>query len=124
MEGLVVFDTNILIDLFSGHEKASQTLARFPEKRAISLITWIEVMVGARKYRQEEQTREVLDAFTILPVSLTVAERSVEIRQQCGMKLPDAIILATAQVYSRTLLTRNSKDFGGIAGAEIPYVLK
>ncbi|CCJ87123.1 type II toxin-antitoxin system VapC family toxin [Cronobacter dublinensis] len=124
MEGLVVFDTNILIDLFSGHEKASQTLARFPEKRAISLITWIEVMVGARKYRQEERTREVLDAFTILPVSLTVAERSVEIRQQCGMKLPDAIILATAQVYSRTLLTRNSKDFGGIAGAEIPYVLK
>ncbi|EOU9560924.1 type II toxin-antitoxin system VapC family toxin [Cronobacter dublinensis] len=124
MAGLVVFDTNILIDLFSGHEKASQTLARFPEKRAISLITWIEVMVGARKYRQEERTREVLDAFTILPVSLTVAERSVEIRQQCGMKLPDAIILATAQVYSRTLLTRNSKDFGGIAGAEIPYVLK
>lgn len=124
MEGLVVFDTNILIDLFSGHEKASQTLARFPEKRAVSLITWIEVMVGARKYRQEERTREVLDAFTILPVSLTVAERSVEIRQQCGMKLPDAIILATAQVYSRTLLTRNSKDFGGIAGAEIPYVLK
>ncbi|EOY5379690.1 type II toxin-antitoxin system VapC family toxin [Cronobacter dublinensis] len=124
MEGLVVFDTNILIDLFSGHEKASQTLARFPEKRAISLITWIEAMVGARKYRQEERTREVLDAFTILPVSLTVAERSVEIRQQCGMKLPDAIILATAQVYSRTLLTRNSKDFGGIAGAEIPYVLK
>ncbi|WNY83104.1 type II toxin-antitoxin system VapC family toxin [Cronobacter dublinensis] len=124
MAGLVVFDTNILIDLFSGHEKASQTLARFPEKQAISLITWIEVMVGARKYRQEERTREVLDAFTILPVSLTVAERSVEIRQQCGMKLSDAIILATAQVYSRTLLTRNSKDFGGIAGAEIPYVLK
>ncbi len=46
MAGLAVFDTNILIDLFSGHEKASQTLARFPEKQAISLITWIEVMVG------------------------------------------------------------------------------
>ncbi|EKY3196592.1 type II toxin-antitoxin system VapC family toxin [Cronobacter turicensis] len=120
---LAVFDTNILIDLFRGHEKARQTLARFPEKRAISLITWIEVMVGARNYHQEARTREVLGAFTVLPVSLSVAECSVEIRQQCGMKLPDAIILATAQVHSRTLLTRNSKDFGGIAGAEIPYVL-
>lgn len=79
---LAVFDTNILIDLFSGHEKARQTLARFPEKRAISLITWIEVMVGARKYHQEARTREVLGAFTVLPVSLSIAERSVEIRQQ------------------------------------------
>ncbi|ELY7393472.1 type II toxin-antitoxin system VapC family toxin [Cronobacter universalis] len=120
---LAVFDTNILIDLFSGHEKARQTLARFPENRAISLITWIEVMVGARKHQQETRTREVLGAFTVLPVSLSVAERSVEIRQQCGMKLPDAIILATAQVHSRMLLTRNSKDFEGVAGAEIPCVL-
>ncbi|HAU5497956.1 TPA: type II toxin-antitoxin system VapC family toxin [Cronobacter sakazakii] len=119
---LAVFDTNILIDLFSGHEKARQTLGRFPENRAISLITWIEVMVGARKHHQEQQTREVLATF-VLPVSLSVAERSVEIRRQCGMKLPDAIILATAQVHSRMLLTRNSKDFEGVTGAEIPYVL-
>lgn len=120
---LAVFDTNILIDLFSGHEKARQTLGRFPENRAISLITWIEVMVGARKHHQEQQTREVLATFTVLPVSLSVAERSVEIRRQCGMKLPDAIILATAQVHPRMLLTRNSKDFEGVTGAEIPYVL-
>ncbi|WP_105604442.1 PIN domain-containing protein, partial [Cronobacter sakazakii] len=83
----------------------------------------IEVMVGARKHHQEQQTREVLATFTVLPVSLSVAERSVEIRRQCGMKLPDAIILATAQVHSRMLLTRNSKDFEGVTGAEIPYVL-
>jgi len=39
------------------------------------------------------------------------------------MKLPDAIILATAQVHRRSLLTRNTKDFSGISGVVTPYIL-
>ncbi|WP_276643566.1 type II toxin-antitoxin system VapC family toxin [Siccibacter turicensis] len=124
MESTAVFDTNILIDLFSGHRQAAEVLEAYPINRGISLMTWIEVMVGAKKYGQERRTREVLESFDILPVSAAVAERSVMIRQQHGMKLPDAIILATAQVHSRMLVTRNSKDFGGITGVTIPYKLE
>lgn len=121
MESPAIFDTNILIDLFSGHFEAAKILDRHSQRRAISLITWIEVMVGAKKYHQEVETREALDSFEIFPVSATVAERSVLIRQEHRIKLPDAIILATAQVYSRALITRNTKDFAGIAGVTIPY---
>lgn len=124
MEGLVVFDTNILIDLFSGHTQAKEALSRFPVNRAISLMTWIEIMVGAKKHNQEARTREVLDTFEILAICSAVAERSVLLRQQHGMKLPDAIILATAQVHSRRLVTRNVKDFDGLNGVTIPYSLQ
>lgn len=39
------------------------------------------------------------------------------------MKLPDAIILATAQIHRRELVTRNTKDFAGVPGVIMPYQL-
>ncbi|STU26018.1 PIN domain-containing protein [Klebsiella pneumoniae] len=47
--GSALFDTNILIDLFSGRREAKQALEAWPPQNAISLITWMEVMVGAKK---------------------------------------------------------------------------
>lgn len=118
-----LFDTNILIDLFRGQRQAMQALEDYSAQRAISLITWMEVMVGAKKYQQEHQTRVALSAFEIIEVSRDIAERSVALRMEYGMKLPDAIILATAQVHRRDLLTRNTKDFADIPGVITPYVL-
>ncbi len=46
--GSALFDTNILIDLFSGRREAKQALEARPPQNAISLITWMEVMVGAK----------------------------------------------------------------------------
>ena len=42
-----LFDTNILIDYLNGVEAARTELGRYSDK-AISLITWMEVMVGGR----------------------------------------------------------------------------
>jgi len=39
-----------------------------------------------------------------------------DIRKQYKIKLPDAIIAATARIYNLTLLTRNTKDFQEISG--------
>lgn len=121
--GSALFDTNILIDLFSGRREAKQALDAWPPQNAISLITWMEVMVGAKKYNQEHRTRVAMSAFNIIGVSQEIAERSVALRQEYGMKLPDAIILATAQVHHLELVTRNTKDFAGIPGVATPYEL-
>ena len=121
VNGSALFDTNILIDLFSGRAEAKYAIETWPPQNAISLITWMEVMVGAKKYRQESRTRVALSAFNIIGVSQDIAERSVRLRQEYGMKLPDAIILATAQIHRLTLVTRNTKDFAEIPGAITPY---
>ena len=123
-KGPVLFDTNILIDLFSGHQEAQHVLEAYPPQNAISLVTWMEVMVGAKKYHQEYRTRVALSALKIIGVSQEIAERSVNLRQEYGMKLPDAIILATAQIHRFALVTRNTRDFAGIPGVITPYQLQ
>jgi predicted nucleic acid-binding protein len=40
-----------------------------------------------------------------------IAEEAVQVRNSKRLKLPDAIILATARVHGCQLVTRNSKDF-------------
>ncbi|MCT4713127.1 type II toxin-antitoxin system VapC family toxin [Enterobacteriaceae bacterium H11S18] len=116
-----VFDTNILIDYLNGIPEAKATLAAWNNKPAISAITWMEVMVGAKKFGHEGATRHFLTQFEVLPVSQAVAQEAVGVRTQFGMKLPDAIILATTRVNGRRFVTRNSKDFERVPGVVLPY---
>ena len=80
-------------------------------------------MIGAKRFHQEQRTRIALGAFEIIGVTEEIAEQSVNLRQEYGMKLPDAIILATAHVHRRELVTRNTKDFAGLPGVILPYTL-
>jgi len=123
MEHMAVFDTNILIDLFNNRIEAADAIDKHASHRAISLITWMEVMVGARRYGQEAKTAAVMGAFEIIDISREIAEKSVLLRAMHGMKLPDAIILASAQSRNCPLISRNTKDFAGIAGVIAPYQL-
>jgi len=119
----VLFDTCILIDYLNGVPQAADILKEYAGNSAVSVITWMEVMVGAFRLDHERQqiTRRFLARFTQLPVSEAVAELAASIRAQRRIKLPDAIIDATAQVENRLLLTRNEKDFKSIPGVVFPY---
>ncbi|KVJ42743.1 twitching motility protein PilT [Enterobacter cloacae subsp. cloacae] len=123
LNNMAVFDTNILIDLFNNRVEAADAIDHAASHRAISLITWMEVMVGARRHGHEAKTAAVMGAFEIIDVSRDIAERSVLLREKHGMKLPDAIILATAQSRKCPLISRNTKDFSGIDEVVTPYQL-
>jgi len=105
----VLFDTNILIDYLSGISQARLELERY-SNRAISVITWMEVMAGATS-ADEPQIRAFLLTFTLLPLTPEVAEQAVNLRRERKIKLPDAIIQATAQIEDRLLITRKTRDF-------------
>ncbi|HXE08179.1 MAG TPA: type II toxin-antitoxin system VapC family toxin [Acidobacteriaceae bacterium] len=116
-----LFDTNILIDYFKGIQKASREL-KSSAAPAISTVTWIEVMAAGTTPADIAMLRAFLANFKQLPVTDSVAERAAANRRQMRIKLPDAIILATAQVANRQLVTRNVKDFpAGMAGVKVPY---
>lgn len=116
----VLFDTNILIDYISGIPQARLELTRY-SNRAISIITWMEVMAGTTE-EDEEQIRAFLLTFSILPISKEVAEEAIGLRRHRKIKLPDAIIQATALVEDRLLITRNTRDFSNVDGdIRIPY---
>jgi predicted nucleic acid-binding protein len=117
----VLFDTNILIDYLNGVAEAEQEIGRYREK-AISLITWMEVMAGVTE-NDEPLVKAFLSQFELLPIDNNVSAEAVNIRRSRRIKLPDAIILASARIQNRLLITRNTKNFpaGVDADVRMPY---
>jgi predicted nucleic acid-binding protein len=115
-----LFDTNILIDYLNGVNDARLELAQFGEA-AISIVTWMEVLVGASP-ALEMATRTFLDSFDVIPLDASIAGEAVRLRREHRIKLPDAIIWATATTHSLLLVTRNTKDFPeDHPGVRVPY---
>jgi predicted nucleic acid-binding protein len=115
-----LFDTNILIDFLNGVADAKTEVERY-ETRAISMVTWMEVMAGAQP-EVEAATRDFLLGFEQIPIDQAIAEQAVGIRRQARIKLPDAIIWASARSRSMLLVTRNRKDFpASEPWVRIPY---
>lgn len=105
-----VLDTNILIDYLLGQPQAAEELKRY-DRPVISRITWMEVLSGAQGEAEESEIREFLRLFEIQELTPEIAEEAVSSRQEYRMRLPDAIVLATARVLGCLLVTRNTKDF-------------
>ena len=115
-----LFDTNILIDYLRGLPDAQQELGRYDD-RAISIISWMEVMAGAPP-AVEQATRRFLDRFTLVSLDGAVAERAVAMHQAHRVKLPDAIVWASALIGGRLLVSRDARAFpADDPGVRVPY---
>lgn len=115
-----VFDTNIVIDALNGLSQANAEYERY-ERVFISRITWMEILIGAMG--DEAELRDFLESrFEIVSIDVTVSEIAVQLRRNHRMKLPDAIIWATAKATDSVLVTRNTKDFDPQwEGIRLPY---
>ena len=77
-----LFDTNVLIDHRNAVRQARKEIARF-ESRAVSIITWIEVMVGADD-DLIEPIRRCLEGFKVVALDDEIADRAVTLRRAQG----------------------------------------
>ncbi|MBO0749647.1 MAG: PIN domain-containing protein [Porphyrobacter sp.] len=121
------FDANIVIDALTGYQPAKGEI-----RRAIgagtrawnSRIVWIEVM-SKGSVRNLRDAEIFLSGFAIDELDAEIAERAAALRRErARLKAPDAIILATALVRGRVLVTRNTKDFPAqMPGIRVPYTL-
>jgi predicted nucleic acid-binding protein len=119
----VLFDSTIVID-FLNQIPGAATALRTTERPAVSVITWIEVLAGARTPAAEEAARALLATFDVLSLTADIAESTIVLRRESRLKMPDAIILATAKCHGLTLATRNTKDFDPAdPGIVVPYRL-
>ncbi|TAN15344.1 MAG: type II toxin-antitoxin system VapC family toxin [Chitinophagaceae bacterium] len=87
---------------------------------AISAITEIELLCWKAA---TEKDLEVLHNFItdarVIELEHPIKLRTAEVRKAYRLKLPDAIIAATAMVYDLTLVTRNTQDFKNVNGLEL-----
>jgi len=117
-----LLDTNILIDYLRGIRAARAELGRY-DHTAISVITWIEVMVGA-PVQAEQATSDFLAGFAMIALDDEVAALAARLRRAHRIKLPDAIVWASARVRGFLLVTRDGKAFPtDDPGVRIPYAV-
>jgi predicted nucleic acid-binding protein len=120
------FDTNILIDFLNGIPEAQAALNPVT-RRIISRITWMEVMVGVKDTPAEGSTRGFLTQFEIHEITPAAAEAAVTLKRHHvpKLRLPDAIILASARLIGCRLSTRNTRDFpANSPDIHVPYQLQ
>jgi predicted nucleic acid-binding protein len=105
-----VIDSVILIDYLQGIYKAKEEINRYSEP-FYSIISWMEVMCDAETEEEETSAKLLFRSMQRVDLSLRIAQKAVEERKRSTLKLPDAIILATADCEGCILVTRNTKDF-------------
>jgi predicted nucleic acid-binding protein len=115
-----LIDTNVVIDYLGNNipGKGSELIDGLPV--LISVITRMEILgwYGVNSKQLEKMNSFIITAQTFL-LEEAIILKTIEIRQQHKIKLPDAIIAATALELKLTLLSRNTKDFENIAGLQI-----
>ena len=83
----------------------------------ISIINKIELLGFAGITPDEERKfQDIIDAATLLNLTDDVVNKTIELRKANKIKLPDAIIAATALINNLTLISRNTADFKNIIG--------
>ncbi|MFP3982050.1 MAG: PIN domain-containing protein [Desulfobacterales bacterium] len=120
-----LLDSVILIDHLNDLPPASAYLKSLdPDRTAISVITYAEIMVGISETDQET-VRNFLYQFTIFSIDPEIADMAAELRRKNRWKLPDAFQAAIAVYHHIRFATRNTKDFPPERHdfAEIPYIL-
>jgi predicted nucleic acid-binding protein len=110
----VVLDSNAVIGFLDGgdalHSAADEAVRESVRTRPLlaSVVTYAEVLAGARLGHGFEP--QVKGFFTdliseLLPVDTEIADRAAALRAQArSLRLPDALILATADLDSRVEL--------------------
>jgi hypothetical protein len=108
----ILVDTDVFID----HLRGARQLAPARHRVHYSAITRAELFAGNTA---SNLLSTLLAPFREIPVDRAVAERAGGIRRECGIRLPDALIAATAIEHRLGLLTRNRADFEQVRGLRL-----
>ena len=80
-------------------------------------------MLETANERDLQILQNFINETTLIELDKEIKLKTADIRKNYRIKLPDAIIAATAFVYDLSLITHNYKDFENINGLKIidPY---
>ncbi len=116
MSNRYLFDTNAIIYLMNG-----RLAFHLPEgEYSVSVITEIELLSFPSLSESEEQKiHDLLRELERIPLNDEVCRKTIQLRRTNNkLKLPDAVIAATAIIHETILLT-NDKMFSGIEGLRV-----
>src|SRR2546423_6574455 len=103
----ILVDTDVFID----HLRGAAELKAGRNRLHYSVITRAELFAGNSA---SDLTMRLLGPFREISVDRSIAERGGRIRRETGIRLPEALIAATALERGLILTTRNIRDFEAV----------
>ncbi len=118
MRKVTLLDSDILIDVSRQNPIALaylQTQRKKHETLAISTVTVMELLVGARNKMESEAIQKFLNQFLHIHLTPDIDHQAIAFLQQYrlshGLLIPDALIAATAVVMNCPLVSKNQRDY-------------
>jgi predicted nucleic acid-binding protein len=108
----VLVDTDVFID----HLRGATELMVGKHRLHYSVVTRAELFAGSSA---TEAVTKLLSPFREVAVNRAIAERAGRIKRETGVRLPDALIAATALERRLSLATRNRRDFETVRGLRL-----
>ncbi len=120
-KNLIIVDSCVLIKAFRKDVIAINDLNEIMNKTAYSVITQLELMIGANTPLKKEAMIKIFEAYYGIPLNSEISSKAVQIMYdyvsgQKSISVPDCLIAATALTTGYPLLTYNKKDFEFIEG--------
>ena len=111
-----VADLLVDTDIFIDHLRGSAALKPGRHRLHYSVVTRAELFAGNSA---TDLVSQLLAPFREITVDRAVAEHAGRVAREFQLRLPDALIAATALENRLTLTTRNRKDFDNVRGLRI-----
>ncbi len=100
-----LLDTNSVIYFFNGEEPISKLIKEAENSISISFITKIELLCFETENDITKEIAEFISEIEVVYISDEIIEKTIDYRKTLKLKIPDAIIAATAKVKELTLVT-------------------
>lgn len=120
----MLFDTDVLIWFLRGSAKAAKAIDA-EQERFISIVTYMELVQGARSRQELRQIKSFLAAaeFQVVPLSDRIGYRASIYIEEYGfgtsLGVADALIAATAAERNDRLYTGNHRHYRPIKELEV-----
>jgi hypothetical protein len=111
-----VADLLVDTDIFIDHLRGSAAIKVGRNRLHYSVVTRAELFAGNSG---TDLASRLLAPFREVNVDRAVAERAGRVAREFHLRLPDALIAATALEHGLALVTRNRKDFAGVRGLRV-----
>ena len=118
-----LIDSNVLIDVSRGNASAIKYVDRLEDSWAISQVTAMELIVGARDKRDLATIDGFLSLYPVVPLSDSIGTGAYRLlktyAQSHGLHVFDSLVAATAREKALTLVTLNRKHYQMIEGLQL-----
>jgi predicted nucleic acid-binding protein len=126
---LLLVDSAPIIYFLEGHPKFAQRFRSLFEAHAqgrlrfaVTTVTVAEVLTGPLRVADEalaRRYRAILESWQLVELDIDIAESAARLRASLGLKLADAVQLASALAVNAAALVTHDRDFSRLRSLRV-----